>query len=188
MYENTFDYFMDLLMRLAGVNQDPRFHPEGHALFHSLQVFEHAKAECDDPVLNHGLKDHERTELAQFHPRLIGSVATGHVHRQSDIDIQLFCEDNDAPEQFVQTRGWTYEREDVLVRRPGQGMVSYQHLLLDDEYPIELSVYDIRELRKRPKSSTDGKPMVRLTIHDLETMIADDNASIQAKTSDQVEP
>ncbi|MCP4675021.1 MAG: hypothetical protein GY854_05850 [Deltaproteobacteria bacterium] len=114
-------------------------------------------------------------ELAEFHPRLIGSVATGHVHRRSDIDIQLFCEDEDAPEQFIQARGWSFERQDVLVRRKKQGLVKYQHLLLDADYPIELSIYDLRDLRKRPKSSTDGKPMVRLSIRDLETLISEES-------------
>lgn len=113
-------------------------------------------------------------ELREFRPRLIGSVATGHVHRRSDIDIQLFSDDEDAPERFLRSQGWPYERQDVLVRRPKLGMVRYQHLLVDAEYAIELSIYELLELRRRSRSSTDGKPMVRLTIRDVETLVARD--------------
>ncbi len=113
-------------------------------------------------------------ELEPFEPRLIGSVATGHIRRGSDIDIQLFSEDTDAPEEFLLAKGWPYEREDVLIRRP-QGFVEYQHLRLyagfDDEYAVELSVYDLRDLRHRPRSSTDGQPIDRVSIARLATML-----------------
>jgi hypothetical protein len=39
----------ELLLALDGVEQDPVWHPEGDALFHSLQVFDHARRETDDP-------------------------------------------------------------------------------------------------------------------------------------------
>ncbi|MCP4675023.1 MAG: HD domain-containing protein [Deltaproteobacteria bacterium] len=51
MYDNTFDHFIALLQPLARVHQEPDFHPEGDALFHSLQVFERAKTESDDPEI-----------------------------------------------------------------------------------------------------------------------------------------
>jgi len=41
----------DLLSALEGVAQDPVWHPEGDALFHSLQVFGHARRATDDPDL-----------------------------------------------------------------------------------------------------------------------------------------
>jgi hypothetical protein len=42
---------LDLLLALDGVRQDPRWHPEGDALFHSLQAFELARRESPDPQL-----------------------------------------------------------------------------------------------------------------------------------------
>lgn len=47
----TFDEVVAWLRDLDGVPQDPRFHPEGDALFHSLQVFERALADRADPEL-----------------------------------------------------------------------------------------------------------------------------------------
>ncbi|AKT37010.1 HD domain-containing protein [Chondromyces crocatus] len=46
-----FQDLLDLLRDLDGVRQDPRWHPEGDALFHSLQVFDHARRETSDRVL-----------------------------------------------------------------------------------------------------------------------------------------
>lgn len=109
-------------------------------------------------------------ELEQFEPRLIGSVATGHIRRGSDIDIQLFTEDPDGPEDWLLAHAWPYTRDDVLIRRP-KGFVEYQHLRLDLEYPIELSVYDRMDLRHRPRSSTDGQPIDRVSIARLESML-----------------
>ncbi|MFK7986372.1 MAG: hypothetical protein AB8I08_10100 [Sandaracinaceae bacterium] len=72
--------------------------------------------------------------LAAFEPRLIGSVATGHIRLGSDIDIQLFSDDPDAPEAWLRAHAWDYEREDVFIRRPG-GPCTYQHLRLDRVIP-----------------------------------------------------
>lgn len=47
MYEDTWE----LLAALDGVPQDPRYHPEGDALFHSLQVYALARQESADPTL-----------------------------------------------------------------------------------------------------------------------------------------
>ncbi|EYF05961.1 HD domain-containing protein [Chondromyces apiculatus] len=43
--------FLDLLLALDHVPQDPRWHPEGDALYHSLQVFDLARRDTDDRVL-----------------------------------------------------------------------------------------------------------------------------------------
>ncbi|MCB9746437.1 MAG: HD domain-containing protein [Alphaproteobacteria bacterium] len=45
------DALLDLLLDLDGVPQDPRYHPEGDALFHSLQVFGLARRQTRDPEL-----------------------------------------------------------------------------------------------------------------------------------------
>ncbi len=45
---SMYDKLLVLLTALDGVRQDPQYHPEGDALFHSLQVFEVARAETRD--------------------------------------------------------------------------------------------------------------------------------------------
>ena len=51
MREDLQETLHELLVGLDGVRQDPHFHPEGDALFHSLQVFELARAASADRVL-----------------------------------------------------------------------------------------------------------------------------------------
>ncbi len=46
-----YDDLLDLLQSLDGVRQNPRFHPEGDALYHSLQVFDQARRDTDDRAL-----------------------------------------------------------------------------------------------------------------------------------------
>ncbi len=46
-----YNILVKMLLDLDGVEQDPKFHPEGDALYHSLQVFEIALKSTDDPEL-----------------------------------------------------------------------------------------------------------------------------------------
>ena len=39
----------------------------------------------------------------------------------------------------------------------------YTHVEVCDLFPVELTVYPPRDIRTRPRSSTDGKPIVRLS-------------------------
>jgi HD domain len=43
---------LDLLLALDGIQQDPRWHPEGDALYHSLQAFDLARRETGDRELH----------------------------------------------------------------------------------------------------------------------------------------
>jgi exopolyphosphatase/pppGpp-phosphohydrolase len=45
------DDLLDLLWSLDGVRQNPRWHPEGDALYHSLQAFDLARRATDDRAL-----------------------------------------------------------------------------------------------------------------------------------------
>jgi hypothetical protein len=45
------DDLLSLLLALDGVRQDPAYHPEGDALYHSLQAFDLARAATQDRAL-----------------------------------------------------------------------------------------------------------------------------------------
>lgn len=50
MHKNPLrQYLIDLLFDLEGLEQNPIYHPEGDALFHSLQVFQHSLLLSDEP-------------------------------------------------------------------------------------------------------------------------------------------
>jgi hypothetical protein len=114
--------------------------------------------------------------LASFSPRLIGSVSTGHIRRGSDIDLSVFTDDEDALESQLRALGWTFERERVTILKFGQ-IREYLHIHVTDVFPVELTVYALRELRFRPRSSTDGKPIHRVSAAALEALVMQEHAA-----------
>jgi HD superfamily phosphodiesterase len=70
------DDLLSLLESLDGVSQSPRYHPEGDALFHSLQVFELARRATDDRVL---------WAAALFHD--VGKAIDGPLHDEVGADL-----------------------------------------------------------------------------------------------------
>jgi hypothetical protein len=112
--------------------------------------------------------------LEGFEPRLIGSVSTGHIRKGSDIDLHVFTDDPDPLLAQVKSLGWAYETERVTILKFGE-IREYLHLHVKDRYDVELTVYERRELRFRPRSSTDGKPIVRVKPAALEQLLASEH-------------
>jgi hypothetical protein len=100
--------------------------------------------------------------LGPFTPRLIGSVATGHVRAGSDVDLHVFAPDPLDVVAHVASLGWTHEVQHVSIVKGGRPM-EFTHVHVEDVFPIELTVHEPMALRHRPRSSTDGKPIVRLS-------------------------
>ena len=109
--------------------------------------------------------------LADFEPRLIGSVSTGHIRRGSDVDLHVFTDDEDALTEHLKALGWRWETERVTILKGGE-IREFLHVHVRDVFELELTVYPRRDLRFRPRSSTDGKPIVRVKAHALEALIA----------------
>lgn len=117
--------------------------------------------------------------LAPFEPRLIGSVGSGHIRRGSDVDLQVFTDDEGALEAHLGALGWVFERERVTILKFGE-IREYVHFHVADVFPIELTVYARRELRFRPRSSTDGKPIQRIGAAALEALLMQEHAEAWA--------
>ncbi len=113
--------------------------------------------------------------LSPFEPRLIGSVSTGHIRRGSDIDIQVFTDHEESIERHLRAIAWRFERERVTIQKFGE-IREYVHYHVEDTFPVELTVYPVRDLRFRPRSSTDGKPIVRVRASALEALLASEHA------------
>jgi hypothetical protein len=114
-------------------------------------------------------------KLERFDPRLIGSVSTGHVRRGSDIDLHVFADDPDPLVAHVRALGWTFDIERVSIIKGGKPR-DFLHVHVADVFAIELTVYPRRDIRTRPRSSTDGKPIVRLSTSALEALLAREHA------------
>jgi hypothetical protein len=114
-------------------------------------------------------------QLEPWHPRLIGSVWSGHARRGSDIDLHVFVESVDDLEATLRTAGRDLDRSDVLIR-VGDTFKTYTHIhLLDAPFPVELSVYLPGERRMTTRSSTDGKTIDRVSPERLEQRLREEH-------------
>ena len=92
--------------------------------------------------------------LADFEPRLIGSVSMGHIRRGSDIDLHVFSDDEDTLTEHLKALGWRWETERVTILKGGE-IGEFLHVHVRDVFDLELTVYERRELRFRPWSRTE---------------------------------
>ena len=114
-------------------------------------------------------------DLEEFYPRLIGSVSTGRVRKGSDIDLHIFSDSLEPLERHLKQMGWEYETRVVSINK-GKSIQDYTHIFLFDCFPIELSVYPLFERRIRGRSSTDGRPILRMKSSTLLTLIEKEHA------------
>jgi len=110
--------------------------------------------------------------FAGFSPYLVGSVLSGAVTSQSDIDIHLFAESVEEVEDLLYQNGIAFETETVPIRKGGK-ITDYTHIYLEDAgVVIECSVYPAEEKNNRTISSITGKPMERANLKQLKKIIA----------------
>jgi hypothetical protein len=96
------------------------------------------------------------------------------------VDIHVFARDAEDVIDRVRALGWTYEVQRVSIVKQGR-VLEFVHVLVADVFPIELTVYAPRDLGTRPRSSTDGKPIVRLKSTVLRTRMAREHPSEWAR-------
>jgi hypothetical protein len=126
------------------------------------------------------LKDQRRIALdimrllAEFEPRLVGSVLTGTATNHSDINLHLFADrsetvairllDLDIPHEF-------YERR---VKMDAERSVSHPALRFDaNGRTVDATVFPIDGIRQSPYSPVDGRPMKRADAREVAELIDD---------------
>jgi len=114
-------------------------------------------------------------QLDEFRPRLIGSVSTGRIRKGSDIDLHLFSDNLEQIQLVIEQLDWKYEIKQVLIQKDGRP-VEFNHIYLELEYPVELSIYPENEIKIRGRSSTDGKPIERLSVSKVRELILSEHA------------
>lgn len=114
--------------------------------------------------------------LEPFQPRLIGSVWSGHVRVGSDIDVHVFTDTDGALDRALDALGWDTRDERVTIRM-GPELRTFRHVhVLDRPFPVELSVYPLSERRVVTRSSTDGRPIDRVSPARLRDRLRDEHA------------
>ena len=106
--------------------------------------------------------------LLPFDPRLVGAVLNGTAGRHSNVNIHIFA---DALEEililFIDAR-IPYRSVDKRVRLGAESHYYPTLRYLDTDIEIEAVVFPHKMLRQPPLSATDGKPMKRAEIGEVE--------------------
>jgi hypothetical protein len=119
--------------------------------------------------------------IANFRPRLIGSVLTGHVRDGSDIDIHVFSDSIDSVCQRLENEGFFYEVQRKQVRKDGEAK-TYVHIHFTDRFPFELTVYGADQAHVVLKSSITGKAQERASLAELEIMLLREYRDVDLET------
>ncbi|HWL06989.1 MAG TPA: HD domain-containing protein [Planctomicrobium sp.] len=120
--------------------------------------------------------------LKDFRPRLIGSTLTGHVRSGSDIDLHLFSSSLEAIVGILQQAGYTFDVEHKQVRKHGESR-TYTHIHVQDEFPLELTIYAADQAHYVFRSSITGKPIERASLPELETLLKKDDPDLNFDTA-----
>ncbi len=105
--------------------------------------------------------------LANFRPRLVGSVLTGHVRQGSDIDLHLFSHGLAAVSAILDEEGIVYDVQRKIVRKHQQE-TTYHHIHISDRFPMELTIYPANQAHVVSKCSVTGKAIERATAAELQ--------------------
>jgi hypothetical protein len=155
---------LSLIEAIHEISQCAAFHREGDAMFHSLQVFDYALPHTRDPVLLGAALLHD-----------VGKAIDGPTHDQ------LFTDEPDEPELRARELGWSYTFERVCIRK-GRPFREYTHWhteralpgrgVEDKGFAVEFTIDPRSNLRERPRSSTDCKPIDRKTLATVRALVA----------------
>lgn len=107
----------------------------------------------------------------RFHPRLIGSVLTGHIRSGSDIDLHLFCDNIEGVTSELDFHGLQYDVQYKRLVKAGERQL-YKHVHVVDVYEFELTVYPTSKSSFPFRSSITGKPIEKANTDQLIQLLA----------------
>jgi hypothetical protein len=110
--------------------------------------------------------------LAEFDPRLVGSVLTGNATEHNDIQLHLFAERAESITFRLIDLGIDHEVVERRVRYGSDRVVAYPGLHFEvDDHVVDATVFPVDGIRQAPVSPIDGKPMRRIDAAELETLL-----------------
>jgi len=96
-------------------------------------------------------------QLAAFDPHLTGPVLNGTAGRYTDINLQLFTDDQKDVEFLLMRQASPYQAGEQ--RAPDAAGRAYPRFIIDDpRAPVDIVVYPAAELRNMRRLQADGSP------------------------------
>jgi predicted nucleotidyltransferase len=120
--------------------------------------------------------------LDAFHPRLIGSVLTGHVRKGSDIDLHVFSNHLAAITAVLEDERLQYSVEKKRVIKHNEER-TFTHIHVGDRFTFELTLYPVEKINYPFKSSITGKLIERASIAELEMLMRDQHPGVDLESA-----
>jgi hypothetical protein len=110
--------------------------------------------------------------LAEFQPRLVGSVLTGTATNYSDINLHLFADRSESVAIRLLELGVPHEFYERRVKMDAERTLSYPALRFEaDGRTVDATVFPIDGIRQSPYSPVDGRPMKRADIREVAELL-----------------
>lgn len=110
--------------------------------------------------------------LAEFDPRLVGSVLSGTAGQHADINLHLFADTPEEVSLFLLEAHIPFQASHKrlrISREEWEEFPSYQFLA--GNHAVELVVFPREGRREAPRSPVDGKPMYRAGLEEVEKLL-----------------
>lgn len=119
----------------------------------------------------------------EFSPRLVGPVLTGAVTHQSAVNLHVFSDTTELVAYRLMEKNIPYDIDDVRVRYSQDNyklMPVYSFSAGD--ISVEATVFSMTGLRHPPACPIDGKPIRRLQLRDVETLVKGHRAQAETQS------
>lgn len=110
--------------------------------------------------------------LGQFEPRLVGPVLTGTATPHQDISLHVFTDFAEAVSLALLDDRIPYRIAEQRVRMNAERVLQVpvvQFSVLD--FPVEATVFPRDGIRQAPLSPSDGRPMRRAAVHEVQALV-----------------
>ena len=115
--------------------------------------------------------------LAEYAPRLVGSVLSGTATAHCDVQLHLFADSAEAVLIKLMDDAIPHEVTALRVKMGGERVLAYPAVLFAiDDQAIEATVFPSDGIRQAPVSPVDGRPMRRANLGEVEALIAESAA------------
>jgi hypothetical protein len=110
--------------------------------------------------------------LAQFQPRLVGSVLTGTATNYSDINLHLFADASESVAIHLLDLGVPHEFYERRVKMDAERSLNYPALRFEaNGRTVDATVFPIDGIRQSPYSPVDGRPTKRADAREVALLI-----------------
>jgi hypothetical protein len=109
--------------------------------------------------------------LSDYHPYLTGSVLNGTAGPHSDINLQLFTDNEKEFELYLMQRNIPFKQGQRPVHRQG-GVKNIPSFTLNlDSADVEIAIYPEDELRSVPRGQGDGRTPKRAKLAQVQALL-----------------